>query len=213
MLKIYGRRTSSNLQAVMWVVAELGLQYERVEAGGKYGVVDTPEYRAMNPNGLVPVVIDGDDEPLFESCAINRYLASRYGSAPFWPEDLSKRAQIDKWAEWAKVTFAPGFLGPVFGQLMRVRPADQDREAIAAAVNAMRRNLEIAEAQLEKHSFLAGPDLTLADIPFGGLLYRYFTLEIERPDLPKIAAYYERLTENPHYREHVMVSYEELRVK
>jgi glutathione S-transferase len=213
MLKILGRKTSSNVQAVMWTIAELDLPFQRIDVGGKFGGVDTPQYLAMNPNGLVPVLIDGDDEPLFESAAIVRYLASRYGAEPFWPADLRARAQIDKWAEWGKVTFTPAFSFQVFMAIVRTPPDKQNPAAIRKGVEGVARLLAMAERQLERHSFLAGGDLTVADITFGYLLYRYFTVEIDRPDFPAVQAYYDRLTQRPAYREHVMVPYEELRAK
>jgi glutathione S-transferase len=213
MLTVWGRRTSSNVQSVMWTIAELGLAHERIDAGMRHGLNDTPEFLAMNPNGLIPVIRDGDDEPIFESGAIIRYLASRYGNAPFWPEDPSRRAQVDKWAEWAKVTFAPAFSGPIFSAVVRTLPEKRNMEAIATAVIALSRLLAMAERQLEKHAFLAGPQLTVADIQFGHLLYRYFTLEIRRPAFSGLDAYYRNLTARPAFSQHVMVSYEELRAK
>jgi glutathione S-transferase len=213
MLTVYGRRTSSNVQSVMWTIGELGLAHERIDVGMHHGVNNTPEYLAMNPNGLIPVIRDGSDEPIFESAAIIRYLSGRYGKAPFWPEDPSRRAQVDKWAEWAKVTFAPAFSGPIFSAVVRTLAEKRNLDAIAAAVAALGRLLAIAERQLERHAFLAGPDLSVADIQFGHLLYRYFTVEIERPEFPKLAAYYRTLTARPAFSQHVMVSYEELRAK
>ena len=212
MLTVWGRRNSSNVQVVMWGIAELGLEAIRHDAGHKYGGTDTPEYRAMNPNGLVPVLKDSDDEPLFESAVILRYLASRYGAAPFWPDDVSVRAQIDKWAEWAKLNIWLNFSGPVFWQIVRVPEADRNAAAIAAAVQALKPRFDIAEARIAEHGYIAGKDFTLADLQFGHLLYRYYDLPIDRPSHPAIERYYAGLTERPAYREHVMVSYDDLRV-
>ena len=212
MLTIWGRRTSSNVQAVMWCVGELGLRFERFDAGFTHGGTDTAEFLAMNPNGLIPVVKDGHDAPLFESAAILRYLSTRYAEAPFWPKEPGERAQIDKWAEWAKVNVGPGFTVPIFWQLVRVLPQDRDPAAMRQALQRLARLTAIAEAQIAEHGYLAGREFSLADIQLGHLLYRYYDLPIERPELPALAAYYERLTQRPAFREHVMVSYEELRV-
>ncbi|MEF2553781.1 glutathione S-transferase family protein [Aurantimonas sp. A2-1-M11] len=212
MLTVWGRKNSSNVQVVMWCIAELGLDYRRHDVGHRHGGNDTPEFLAMNPNGLVPVLRDGDDEPLFESAAILRYLASRYADAPFWPKDPSARAQIDKWAEWAKLAIWVNFSGPVFWQIVRVPEANRDTAAIADAVKALAPKFAIAEARIAEHGFIAGKDFTLADLQFGHLLYRYFDLPIERPSHPAIERYYDALTERPAFREHVMVSYEDLRV-
>ena len=212
MLKVWGRKTSSNVQAVMWCIAELGLEYERFDVGHRFGGTDTDEFHALNPNRTVPVLRDGDDPAIWESGAILRYLCSRYGTSPFWPEDLVARTQVDKWAEWAKLNIAVGFTVPIFWRVVRTPPSQRDPAAIEAAVKALGAKLQIAEQRLSEDSFLAGPDLTLADIQFGHLLFRYFDIEIERPALPAIEAYYQDLTRRPHYAEHVMVSYEDLRV-
>ena len=213
MLTIWGRRSSSNVQAALWCLAELGVPFERIDAGFTYGVTDTPAFLAMNPNGLVPVIRDGEGaEPLWETAAILRYLAGRYGVGTFWPGDLAARAQVDKWAEWAKVTVASRFMQPVFWQLVRTASKDRDMAAVAKAVESVGKTLAIAEAELASHAFLAGEAFTLADIQLGHILYRYYDLPIARPDLPALRRYYDRLAERPTYREHVMVAYDELRV-
>jgi glutathione S-transferase len=211
MLKIWGRKTSSNVQAVMWTVAELGLTYERIDAGHRFGMVDTPEFRAMNPNGLVPVLIDGDGGPLWESAAIVRYLASRYGRAPFWPEDLAARAQVDKWAEWAKLNVTLAFSGPIFWPIVRLPASTRNPEAIAQAVRVLDSALDIAERQLGHGPYLLGEALSVADIQFGNILYRYFEIDIERRPRSILEAYYGRLAARPAYREHVMAPFDELR--
>ncbi|MGB9097156.1 glutathione S-transferase family protein [Erwinia sp.] len=213
MLKVWGRKTSSNVQAVMWCIAELGLPYQRVDIGHRYGGNDTADFLAMNPNGTVPVIRDGEGEPLWETGAILRYLAGRYADGPFWPEDPEQRAGVDKWAEWAKITVAHSFTAPLFWRVVRTAEKDRDYPAIEAALSVLNTTLKIAEAQLGKHLFLAGNQLTLADIQFGHLLFRYFEIEIARSSFPAIEAYYQRLQQRPAFVEHVMVSYEELRVK
>jgi glutathione S-transferase len=212
MLKVWGRKTSSNVQAVMWSAGELGLPYERYDVGHRYGGLDTPEFLAMNPNGTIPVVRDDDGEPLWESSAILRYLANRYGRAPYWPEDLAKRTHIDKWAEWSKINVALNFSGPIFWQVVRTPKARRNPNALKQAIEYLDHYLDIAEKRLATAPYLCGDDLTLADIGFGHLLYRYFTIEIERRERAGLRSYYERLVARPAYREHVMVPYDELRV-
>lgn len=212
MLTVWGRKSSSNVQAVMWCIGELGLKYERRDVGYIYGGNDTTEFRAMNPNGLIPVIRDGHDDPLFESGAILRYLATRYGEAPFWPKEPSERAQIDKWAEWVKVNVTPSFTVPIFWQLVRTRPQDRDAAVTARALEKLGKLLAMADTRIAEDGYLAGRAFTLADIQLGHLLYRYYDMAIERPDLPALARYYERLTRRPAYGEHVMVAYDELRV-
>ena len=212
MLKVWGRKTSSNVQAVMWCIGELGLPYQRIDVGHKYGGNHTPEFLAMNPNGLVPVLRDGDSQPLFESAAIVRYLAARYGDDAFWPQDALARATVDIWAEWAKSSVYVSFMRPVFWAAFVAAPQDRNEPAIAAALENLTTLLKIADDRLAQHDYLAGDRLTVADIMLGTLLYRYYTLEeITRPDLPALDKYYQRLTQRPAYQEHVMVPYGELR--
>lgn len=210
MLTIWGRTDSSNVQALMWCVAELGLPHRRIDAGHRFGGTDTPEFLAMNPNGTVPVLQDGDAPPLWETGAILRYLAGRYGPESFWPADPVARADVDRWAEWAKINIALGFTGPVFWPVWRF-PESRDPVALERALSALDAKLRIAEDRLSRHPFLVGDTLTLADIQFGHILYRYFTIDIARPALPALASYYARLTERPAFRQHVLVSFEALR--
>lgn len=211
-LTVWGRKTSSNVQALMWCIGELGLDHVRHDIGHIHGGNDTPEFLAMNPNGTVPVLRDGDGPALWETGAILRYLAGRYGPDSFWPADPLRRAEVDKWAEWAKINITLKFTGPVFWRVVRTAPSMQDPVAITAALEALIRFLRIANARLERQAFLCGEDFTLADIQFGHVLYRYFDIDIARPDLPHIDRYYAALSERPAFADHVMVSYDALRV-
>lgn len=210
MLTIWGRKTSSNVQALMWCVAELGLDYVRYDIGHKFGGNDTSEFLQMNPNGTIPVIQDGKDDPIWETGAILRYLGSRYGDAPFWPQDLSARAQIDKWAEWSKINITLNFTMPIFWPMVRTAPQERDLAAVNKAIIVLGHYLNIAEQQLLRGDFLCGHNFTLADIQFGHVLYRYYNVPINRPAHPAVNRYYDRLTMRPAYQEHVMVSYEEL---
>ncbi len=212
MLEIWGRATSSNVQALMWCVGELGLPYHRHDIGHRHGGNDTQEFLAMNPNGTVPVVRDGGGEPIWETGAILRHLAERYGGAGFWPEQPERRVRVDQWAEWAKINVAMNFTEPVFWRVVRTAPKDRDPVAIASAIRVLDHYLRIAEARLASHAFLAGDAFSLADIQFGHVLYRYYDIPIARAEHPATRRYYTRLTGRPAFREHVMVSYEELRV-
>ncbi|MEM9575046.1 MAG: glutathione S-transferase family protein, partial [Pseudomonadota bacterium] len=200
------------VQALMWAIDELGLAHNRYEVGLMYGVNDTPEYLAMNPNGTVPTMRDGDGEPLFESAAIIRYLVNKYGKSPFWPDELSARTQIDIWAEWSKLNIALKFTAPIFWLVVRTAPSQRNPQAIKNGLEVFEKNLGIAETRLAQHDYLVGDAFTTADIVFGHVLYRYFDIDIEWKSLPAVRAYYDRLTERPAYQDNVMVSYEELRV-
>jgi glutathione S-transferase len=195
----------------MWCIGELAMDYERTDAGFIYGVVDTPAYRTMNPNGTVPVVRDGNDPPLWETGAILRYLGQRYAADDFWPTDPVARARVDMWAEWAKINVAMNFTSPVFWRVARTPAAQRDPVAIEHALATLGKYLDIAEAQLADSAHLAGQAFTLADIQFGHCLFRYFDIDIARKDRPALRRYYDALTVRPAFREHVMVSYDELR--
>ncbi|MHA6300320.1 glutathione S-transferase family protein [Devosia sp. CAU 1758] len=212
-LRVWGRTTSSNVQALMWCIGELGLDFQRHDIGQRFGGNDTPEFLAMNPNGTVPVLCDGDGPALWETGAILRYLAARYGTDSFWPVDPLTRAGVDKWAEWAKINVAMAFTAPIFWRVVRTAPSQQDPVAIAHALAGFERVLSIAEAQLAANDFLAGDNFTLADIQFGHVLYRYFDIAIARPHWPHIQLYYAGLTQRPAFAAHVMVSYDDLRVR
>ncbi|MEP5154678.1 glutathione S-transferase family protein [Planktotalea sp.] len=212
MLRIWGRASSSNVQALMWMVGELSLPYERRDAGFTYGGLDTPEFAALNPNRTIPVLQDATNPPIWETGAILRYLAHTYADETFWPTDPFERARVDQWAEWAKINVALNFTAPLFWRVARTAPALHDKQAIRLATEKLSAVLRIAEQQLAKSKWLASDHFTLADIQFGHVLYRYYDIEIERTDLPNLRAYYDRLSARPAFQEHVAISYEELRV-
>ncbi len=201
MIKIFGRVTSSNVMKVMWAVGELGLEYERVDAGMAFGVVDTPEYRAMNPNGRVPTLVDGD-LTLWESNAIVRYLTAKYDAGGLWPEDAAVRADLDRWMDWQQTTQNPAFT-PVFWGLVRTPEAERDQKAVDAAVAQSIQIMRILDARLEGRDWIGGSRLTMADFPFGPNVHRFFNLPFERPALPNLQAYYERMRARPAYGEHI----------
>lgn len=212
MIDVLGRATSLNVQIVMWAIAELGLECKRHDFGGAFGGNDTTEYLEKNPNGLVPVLIDGD-LTLFESAAIVRYLGAQYGNSEFYPSDARARAELDKWAEWIKTTFSPLLLQNFFYPLVRDNPAELDEAALSEASKEMARVATMLDDALGEGPFLGGDAICFADIVIGSMLYRYFTIEFERAELPNLSAYYKRLKERPSYVEYVMVSYEPLRWK
>ena len=212
-ITIWGRKSSVNVQAVLWCLEELDLAYSRIDAGFTYGVVNTPAFLEMNPNGKVPVLMDGDGPAIFESGAILRYLATQYAVGPFWPDAPSPRASTDKWAEWAKINFASHFISNVFWPLVRVPPSQRDHAAITTALASIEKELAIADKVLATFAYLAGDHFSLADIQLGHCLYRYYDIDVVRADLPHLRAYYNRLQTRPGFSRHVMVSYEELCVK
>jgi glutathione S-transferase len=213
MLRVWGRKTSSNVQALMWCIGELELPFHRYDVGHKFGGTDTDEFQRLNPNRTVPVLQDGSNPPLWETGSILRYLAGQYGDGNFWPTDFIQRAEVDKWAEWSKINVAQEFTVPVFWRFVRTAEKDRDPIAVRHAIDALEGKLLIAEARLKCQRYLVGEMFSLADIQFGHILYRYFDIDIDRADLPALAGYYARLTERPAFNEHVMVSYDDLRAK
>ena len=213
MLTIYGRATSSNVQLVMWAIAELDLPHERLDYGHVYGGTDTAEFRAMNPRGLVPVLRDGD-LVMWESAAILRYLATRYGDGgAFWPSDPVDRARVDMWAEWGKNELSQAFTVPIFWPRVRTAAKDRDEAALTTSIDRFEAQLDLLDAQLENRDFVAGDSLSAADIVIGHLLFRWFDIDIPRRPRFNVESYYKRLSKRPAYRTHVMVDYNSLRAK
>lgn len=212
MITVYGRATSSNVQIVMWALAELGLKYERLDYGHSYGGNDTPDYLAMNPNGLVPTFRDGD-LVLWESSAILRYLGAQYGDEAFWPRDPAARASLDMWAEWVKTTLSAAFNYGIFLPSVRTPRSQRDLAAINRAIEALKPIMRMLDARLGDGPYLAGEALSFADMLTGNLLYRYYTTDFDKAETPALDAYYDRLKALPNYVEHVMVSYEPLRAR
>lgn len=211
MIRLWGRKSSSNVQAVLWCLHELELEYERIDAGFTYGVTDTDAYLKMNPNGRVPTIQIDDHPPMFESGAIMRYLSNQYGSDTFWPTDKALRAKVDMWAEWAKINVAINFTGPIFWPLVRMKESMRNPVTIASANKTLESYLTIANDRLAESEFLVTDNLTLADIQLGHVLFRYYDIDLERTPFEHLRRYYVALANSEVYRSCVMVSYDELR--
>lgn len=188
MLKIWGRLTSVNVQKVVWCADELGLDYNRVDAGGTHGLVNTPAYRALNPNGLIPVIED-DGFVLWESNAIVRYLAAKFGTGSLWPTDIQIRADADRWMDWQAVAFNPS-IGPAFLQLVRTAPAQQNMAVIEAARIDAEKKLALLDAHLAKSSYVAGSQFTMGDIPLGCSVDRWVKLPLAQESHPHVERWY-----------------------
>jgi len=203
MLKLWGRINSINVQKVLWALEELGVPYERKDAGLQFGVVNEPFYRKMNPNGRVPTIED-DGFVLWESNAIVRYLSAKHGAGTLWPDDLRQRADADHWMDWATSTLAPA-ITPVFWGLIRTPPEKRDLKAIDEGAGKLGQAFEVLEQSLEGRDYVAGKPFTMGDIPLGAFVYRWYSLEVKRPRLPRVEAYYRRLQERPAHKKHVML--------
>jgi glutathione S-transferase len=199
---VWGRATSSNVMKVLWALGELGLPFERIDVGGSFGKTDTPDYRGMNPTGLVPTLQE-DGFTLWESNAILRYLCQAHApQSPLWPQDARARANVDRWMD-AQQTVLNRPMGVVFWGLVRTPPDKRDPAAIAQGVADAAKAYGLIEAELAKHAYIAGPDFTLADIPWGVHVHRWFNIAFDRPPLPHLRAWYDRLCERPAYRQHI----------
>jgi glutathione S-transferase len=164
----------------------------------------------MNPMRRVPV-IDDDGTIVWESHAILRYLAARHGTGRFWSDDAGERSQADRWMDWSQTALQPDFLLGVFWAFYRTPEPQRDWPAIRRKIARCAEHVQVLDRVLSDRLYLGGDALTLADIPAGTALYRYFELEIERPPVRHVEAWYRRLQERPAYREGVMVPFGELR--
>lgn len=208
-MKLYARRTSSNCQKVLWFLGELGIAYEFVPTGGDAGGLDTPAYTKLNPNGLVPTWKD-ERGAVWESHTILRYLAAAYGSAVWWSEDPAERSRVERWMDWSQSGFDSAFMSLFWGY-WRTPSKDRDEEAIRLRVEQCRAAVGILDGVLERSDFIAGDQLTLADVCIGALMYRYANLEVTEALPANVAQWYQKLTDREPYRVHVMLSFDELK--
>lgn len=204
MLKIWGRRNSSNVRKVLWCAEEIGVPYVSIEVGGAFGGTDDPAYRALNPHGLVPVIED-HGLPVWESNTIVRYLSARYALDVLYPSDPAERARGEQWMDWTTSSFAAAFR-PLFWGVLRTAPEQRDGAAIDAALQACAQLLARADQVLAAQPWLSGARFAMGDIPLGAFAYAWFEMPIERPPLPHLQDWYARLQQRPAYRTAVMTA-------
>ena len=202
MLKILGRETSSNVMKILWLCSELKLDFERINLGGKYGGNDTADYLALNPNGLVPVIIDGSFVT-WESNSCLRYLAAKYGHGRLYPKDLQQRAIIERWMDWQGTTMSPAMV-PVFRTLIRSTQQKQNMKEIEKARKVLSEKIAIIDQTVAKNNFIAGETFSIGDIPLGIAAWRWFNMPIEREEYPFLKRWYDSLSTRPGYQKHVM---------
>ena len=203
MLKIWGRNTSSNVQKVLWCCGELDIPFERVDIGGPFGGNQDAEYLAINPNGLVPTIQDGD-LVLWESNTICRYLASTHNGERLYPSAPAERAYVERWMDWQLSTIGPPMGALLYG-LIRSKPEQRDHAAIEGARRKAVTAWTIVEDALNGSPFLAGSELTLAEIVMGTLVYRWHAFPIERPPLRKLRSWYDRMRERPAFKTYIEI--------
>jgi glutathione S-transferase len=208
-LTLWGRSSALNVQKILWLLAELGLSYQHHQVGGKFGGLDTPDFLALNPNGRVPVLVD-DDLVIWESHAILRYLAARYGQGTWWSENLAQRSVVDRWLDWSATSLQPSFV-QLFWHYYRTDEAKRDAPLIAQYQAHAAYYYRLLDQQLSVHPFVTGASLSLADIAIGATIHRYFQqgLEVERP--AHLWRWYQELLNRPAFVQTIAVDFSELK--
>ena len=203
MIKVLGRANSVNVQKVMWCAAELSLEIDRVDVGGSFGGNNTEEFRSLNPNGTVPVLVEGDFV-LWESNAIVRYLCAKHGKPGWLLDSVEMQGQAGQWMDWYLTNLHPP-MTTLFWQLIRTNPDERDQDKIVDAIAACTQYWTLLDSQLERTTFVLGDQLSMADIPIGCAAYRWHCLSFERPDLPNLKRWWDSLVTRQVYKEHVML--------
>ena len=204
MLTIFGRTNSVNVQKVLWCLAELAVPYERIDAGLQHGKNTEPWYLALNPNGRVPLLRDGDFT-LWESNTIVRYLAGKHGLGGLCPASLETRAHAERWMDWQLSTLIRP-VSSVFQMLIRTPAEARDGAAVARHTAEANAAVALLDGQLAAHPYVAGAAFSMGDIPVGAVVYRWLALpDIERPAFPGVRAWQARLAARPAFRSHVML--------
>lgn len=198
MLHVWGRTSSINVRKVVWALQELDLTVQRTDAGGQFGLVRETDYLSRNPNGLVPLLEDGEVQ-LWESNVIVRYLCARYAPDRLYPEALAPRFDAERWMDWQQTTFNPAARG-AFLQLVRTPPDQRDEAVIAASVAATEPLLDLLDLHLATRPYLAGDAFSMADIPLGCEVHRWFGLPLERRGWPHVERWFKSLDERPSAR-------------
>ncbi len=210
-MKLYGRSTSLNVQKVLWLLEELGLSYEHIELGGKFGGLDTEEFSRLNPMKKVPVLID-DDHVIWESHTILRYLAASYGDETWYPASPYRRSLYERWMDWAQTLLQPAFMG-TFGAYYRTLPPKRNMATVDNELQKCLEYLNCIEQALDHAQYLAGESITLADICAGVIIYRLTSQGLDVSLPPKVSLWYEGLQQRPGYQKWVMSDFSDLRAR
>ncbi len=203
MFTVWGRRSSSNVQKVLWALEEAGVEYDRHTVGGSFGGTDTPEYRKLNPNKLVPAIQDGTIK-MFESDAIVRYISRRYGRGTLAPRGHRAFALAEQWMEWTNSSFKPPVTG-IFWNKVRLPAEQYDAAAVRQAEKACIEQLKIVNRGLGRKPWLAGKHFSHGEIPLGILYWRYKQLDVMHANTPNLDRWFEQLKQRPAYQKTVMV--------
>ena len=195
MLKIWGRISSINVRKVIYTAQEIGLAFERVDAGSEFGIVKTPTYLQRNPNALVPLLEDGEVE-LWESNVIVRYLCAKHSAGGLYPLDLPHRFDAERWMDWQQTTLSPAGR-TAFIQWFRTPPQQRDMALIEQSTTATERLMALLDAHLSRQPFMAGDRLTMADIPVACEVHRWQALPQPRPERAHLQRWFDALRARP----------------
>jgi glutathione S-transferase len=203
-LTIYGRTNSVNVQKVLWCLAELELPHTRIDAGLTHGKNHEPWYLALNPNGQIPLLVDGSFS-LWESNTIVRYLAGKHGRGSLYPASPEERALAERWMDWLLSTLIWP-VSIVFQNLIRRPAAERDAGAVERNLHSANRAMAILDAHLATQPYVAGTAFTMGDIPVGAVAHRWLEIPgIERPAFPAVREWRARLAGRPGFSTHVML--------
>ena len=202
MLKIWGRNTSSNVQKVIWALAEMKIPFERIDVGGAFGKTKDAFYLKMNPNSLVPTLEEEDGFTMWESNSIIRYLAAKHTARVLEPADLKIRARAHMWMDWQLSVMAPS-ITPVFWGLIRTPPEKRDQKAIDTGKEKTIVAAKMMDEQLGRTRFMAGDEFSYGDIPVGIMCYRFIQLVPQRPPMPNLDRWYGAISSRQAFKDHV----------
>ena len=203
MLKVWGRKDSSNVQKVVWCCDELGVPFERIDIAGTFGKNTEKPYIDLNPNGLVPTIED-EGFVLWESNSILRYLIEKYGRGRLLPVTMEGRASANRWMDWQLTAMNP-FMVTLFQGLIRKSEAERDPAAIERAQHHAADRWKMVNDYLKEGPYLAGDTFSMGDIPLGVWAYRWYNLSIHRPQLPRVEQWYAALCKRPAYQTNIMI--------
>lgn len=202
MLKLLGRRNAFNVRKVLWLLDELGLEFAQEDWGRGFRSTDAPEFLALNPLGTVPVLLDGA-AVIRESHVILRYLAARERAVALYPESLAARAGVEAWMDWVAYEMAMPMRGAYLGGELGLAPWNRASFVQMGRAEYARRVAQL-DAAVQRRPYLAGDDFTLADVPAGFIVHRWYSMaHVERAPLPALDAYYARLSERPAFLRHI----------
>lgn len=207
-IRIWGRANAFNVQKALWTLGEIGVPFERVDLGGGFGGLDDPAFRAMNPNGRIPVIDDGG-VIVWESNAVVRYLAARYASGTLWPADPGERSEADRWMDWYQNHLHRAFMDLFWG-LVRAPERERDWPKINRLTAECAERFQFLDRHLADNPYLGGEAFTMGDIPAGTSLYRYFEMDIERPDIPNVRRWYDALRGREPFATYVALPFDDL---